>query len=208
MRARAVVLALAIGIGAARRQRPPTSWSGGSRASTPRRTRRSERSSPPSSRRPASRSSSSNPHRTKFWTKVEAALAAGHRRISCSSTISDRWLARWAYEDRLVELGGTLGPVLDLFDADALEVSTVLDGKTGRRGLYALPMGRGSNSRPCLEQPAGARGLHAREHPQGVGDVLVVLVRPGATGGTPGYGPRRCLGRGVADVGVGRRHRR
>ncbi len=38
-----------------------------------------------------------------------------------------------------------LGPVLDLFDADTIEVSTLLDGKTGRRGLYALPMGRISN---------------------------------------------------------------
>ncbi len=53
--------------------------------------------------------------------------------------------ARWAYDDRLVDLGGVLGPVLDLFDADTIEVSTLLDGKTGRRGLYALPMGRISN---------------------------------------------------------------
>jgi multiple sugar transport system substrate-binding protein len=35
--------------------------------------------------------------------------------------------------------------VLDLFDADAIDVSTLLDGKTGGRGLYALPMGRISN---------------------------------------------------------------
>ena len=40
---------------------------------------------------------------------------------------------------------GVLGPVLNLFDADTIEVSTLLDGKTGRRGLYALPMGRISN---------------------------------------------------------------
>ena len=33
----------------------------------------------------------------------------------------------------------------DLFDADAIGVSTLLNGKTGRRGLYALPMGRYSN---------------------------------------------------------------
>ena len=55
------------------------------------------------------------------------------------------WYPRWAYEDRLADLGGALGPVLDLFDADAIEVSTLLNGKTGRRGLYALPMGRYSN---------------------------------------------------------------
>jgi multiple sugar transport system substrate-binding protein len=45
----------------------------------------------------------------------------------------------------LADLGGVLGPVLDLFDADAIEVSTLLNGRTGRRGLYALPMGRQSN---------------------------------------------------------------
>ena len=53
--------------------------------------------------------------------------------------------ARWAYDDQLVDLEGVLGPVLDLFDADIVEISTLLDGKTGRRGLYALPMGRISN---------------------------------------------------------------
>ena len=56
-----------------------------------------------------------------------------------------RWVAQWAYEDRLVDLEGVLAPVLDLFDADAIEVSTLLDGKTGKRGLYALPMGRSSH---------------------------------------------------------------
>jgi multiple sugar transport system substrate-binding protein len=38
-----------------------------------------------------------------------------------------------------------LGPVLDLFDADSIEVSTLLNGKTGQRDLYTLPMGRISN---------------------------------------------------------------
>ena len=52
----------------------------------------------------------------------------------------------WAYEDRLVDLAGALAPVLDLFDADTIDASTLLDGKTGRRGLYALPMGRYSNN--------------------------------------------------------------
>jgi multiple sugar transport system substrate-binding protein len=38
-----------------------------------------------------------------------------------------------------------LGPFLDLFDADAIEASTLLNGSTGQRALYALPMGRTSN---------------------------------------------------------------
>ncbi len=49
--------------------RPPTSWCGGRRGTTPRRTRRSGRSSPPSSRAPASRSSSPSIRRPRCWTR-------------------------------------------------------------------------------------------------------------------------------------------
>jgi multiple sugar transport system substrate-binding protein len=38
-----------------------------------------------------------------------------------------------------------LGPILNLFDPDTIEASTMLNGRTGRRGLYALTMSRGSN---------------------------------------------------------------
>jgi multiple sugar transport system substrate-binding protein len=48
---------------------------------------------------------------------------------------------RWAYEDRLVDLTDVLGPEASLFDKDALDGGTVLDGTTGRRGLYMLPVG-------------------------------------------------------------------
>ena len=51
-----------------RRPAPPTSWSGGRKGSTLRRTRRFTRSSPPSSRRPASRSSSPSIPRTSSRT--------------------------------------------------------------------------------------------------------------------------------------------
>jgi multiple sugar transport system substrate-binding protein len=61
------------------------------------------------------------------------------------STQIDFAFARWAYDDRLVDLTGVLAPVLDLFDADTIDASTLLDGKTGRRDLYALPMGRYSS---------------------------------------------------------------
>ena len=77
--------------------------------------------------------------------RPQAALEAGQPPDFLFGTSGERRVARWAYEDRLVDLEGVLGPVLDLFDADTIEVSTLLDGKTGRRGLYALPMGRHSN---------------------------------------------------------------
>ena len=44
-----------------------------------------------------------------------------------------------------MDLEDALGSSLDLFDADAIEASTLLNGSTGRRTLHALPMGRTSN---------------------------------------------------------------
>ena len=103
------------------------------------------KSSPPSSRRPASRSSSSSTQQDEIMEKAAIALQEGAPPDFLFSTLIERKAALWAYEDRLVDLEGVLKPVLDLFDADTIEVSTLLDSKTGRRGLYALPMGRSSN---------------------------------------------------------------
>jgi multiple sugar transport system substrate-binding protein len=77
--------------------------------------------------------------------KAQAALEAGRSPDFLFGVAAGLPAAQWAYEDRLVNLEGALNPVLDLFDADAIEVSTLLDGSTGRRGLFALPMGRHSN---------------------------------------------------------------
>jgi multiple sugar transport system substrate-binding protein len=75
--------------------------------------------------------------------EARAALAAGQPPDFLFGTITS-WRG-WAYDDQLAELETSLGPVLDLFDADALEAAMKLNGRTGRRGLYALPMGRRSN---------------------------------------------------------------
>jgi multiple sugar transport system substrate-binding protein len=77
--------------------------------------------------------------------KAEAAFKAGQSPDFVWGTLSPNWVPVWAYEDRLAELKDTLGPLLDLFDADAIDAATLLNGRTGRRGLYALPMGRTSN---------------------------------------------------------------
>jgi multiple sugar transport system substrate-binding protein len=77
---------------------------------------------------------------------IQTALEARRPPDFLFSTASERWVAQWAYEDRLVGLEGALGPFLKLFDGDAIEGSTFLNGRTGQRGLYALPMGRRSNN--------------------------------------------------------------
>jgi multiple sugar transport system substrate-binding protein len=48
---------------------------------------------------------------------------------------------QWIYEGRLVELSDAIGHFSDLFDPDALERVTLLDGTTGGRGVYLLPIG-------------------------------------------------------------------
>jgi multiple sugar transport system substrate-binding protein len=85
------------------------------------------------------------PTQDELFDKAQTALEAGQPPDFLFGTTSEGWAAQWAYEDRLAELASTLGPVLKLFDSDIVEASTLLNRSTGRRGLYALPMARGSN---------------------------------------------------------------
>jgi multiple sugar transport system substrate-binding protein len=84
------------------------------------------------------------PTQDEIIKQVESALQAGAPPDFLFSVYIHA-AADWAYQDRLVDLKTVLGSALDLFDADAIEVSTLVDSKTGGRGLYALPMGRSSN---------------------------------------------------------------
>jgi hypothetical protein len=51
------------------------------------------------------------------------------------------YFARWAHDDRLVDLAPGLGDLADLFDPDALDHVSRLNAATGQRALYGLPMG-------------------------------------------------------------------
>jgi multiple sugar transport system substrate-binding protein len=70
-----------------------------------------------------------------------AALEAERPPDFIFTVLSIQHYERWAYEGRLVDLTDAVGPFSDLFDPDALDAVTLLDGTTGRRGLYLLPMG-------------------------------------------------------------------
>jgi multiple sugar transport system substrate-binding protein len=77
--------------------------------------------------------------------KVEAAIQAGRvPDFLYASAVPLGQLARWAAEDRLVDLSSTIG-LTDLFDADLLELSNFTNGRTGQRGVYGLPIGRTTN---------------------------------------------------------------
>jgi multiple sugar transport system substrate-binding protein len=82
----------------------------------------------------------------KLAGDLVAAVEAGRRTPDFVFTVADTQpYAQWAYEGRLVDLSVTIGHFSDLFDPDALDSVTLLDGTTGRRGLYLLPMGLASH---------------------------------------------------------------
>jgi multiple sugar transport system substrate-binding protein len=53
----------------------------------------------------------------------------------------DTYIPRWALEDRLVDLTDAIGSFSNLFDPNQLDRATLLNGKTGQRLLYGLPVG-------------------------------------------------------------------
>ncbi len=78
----------------------------------------------------------------KLVADLVAALGAGRPTPDFLFTVAETQpYERWAYEGRLVDLTDAIGHFSDLFDPDALERVTLLNGTTGRRGLYLLPMG-------------------------------------------------------------------
>jgi multiple sugar transport system substrate-binding protein len=77
--------------------------------------------------------------------KIMAALKAGRPPDFAFGLDLPYYLPEWGYEDQLADLEVPLRPVLDLFDADAIEGSMLLNHTTRKQGLYALPMALGTN---------------------------------------------------------------
>ncbi len=81
------------------------------------------------------------PSQDDMEAKVLAAVEAGQPPDFLFGTNTDYYYGQWAHDDRLVDLSDVVRPFASLFDPDALSYATLLDATTGRRGLYALPMG-------------------------------------------------------------------
>jgi multiple sugar transport system substrate-binding protein len=82
---------------------------------------------------------------TEFEEKLPAAIEAGRPPDLAWGVAIDGHIPEWAYRDRLVDITDTVGSFSNLFDPDALAWNTLLDEKTGKRALYALPIGVASN---------------------------------------------------------------
>jgi multiple sugar transport system substrate-binding protein len=96
------------------------------------------------------------PSHNDIVAKTLAAVEAGHPPDFLFGLQTDWYYSQWAYEDRLIDLSDVIGPFSSLFDPDALSYVTLLDGLTGRRAVYALPMAFSTNHvhvwRSLLEQ--------------------------------------------------------
>jgi multiple sugar transport system substrate-binding protein len=55
------------------------------------------------------------------------------------------YISSLAFEDRLADLTDAIAPSANLFDPNALKRVTLLNGKTGQRALFALPIGISTN---------------------------------------------------------------
>jgi multiple sugar transport system substrate-binding protein len=88
--------------------------------------------------------------------KVNGALGTGQPPDFLFGMDTTFSYGRWAYEGRLVDLSDEILPFASLFDGDALAAATLFDATTGRRALYALPVGFSANHihvwRNLLEQ--------------------------------------------------------
>ena len=103
----------------------------------------------------------------QLWADLVGALEAGRRTPDVVFTVAETQpFERWAYEGRLVDLTESIGHFSDLFDADALKRATLLDGTTGRRGLYLVPMGLGTHYVHVWKNLLGRAGFTLADIPK------------------------------------------
>jgi hypothetical protein len=127
----------------------------------------------------------------EIGAKAQAAVEAGQPPDFLFGSNTDYYYGQWAEEDRLVDLSDGIGPFANLFDPDALAAATLFNATTGRRALYALPMGSeptmSTYGATCSSRPGSpSRTSPSNGRPSG---------RSGATGCS-----RECAARAAATI--------
>jgi multiple sugar transport system substrate-binding protein len=76
-------------------------------------------------------------------TKIDAAIEAGQPPDFAYGNVVSDDIARWAFNDRLVDLTDTLGSFANLFDAQALDSDSFANGTPGNKACTGCPLAAG-----------------------------------------------------------------
>ena len=76
---------------------------------------------------------------------IEAAIEAGTPPDVAFGYNLPEYVAAWAFRDRLVDLTEVIGSFANLFDPEVLHQVALLNGASGQRAVYGLPIGRSTN---------------------------------------------------------------
>jgi multiple sugar transport system substrate-binding protein len=77
--------------------------------------------------------------------KIETAIKAGAPPDFAFGYNLPEYVSSWAFRNQLVDLADTIGTFSNLFDPEVLDRVSLLNGTTGQKALYGLPIGRTSN---------------------------------------------------------------
>jgi multiple sugar transport system substrate-binding protein len=99
-------------------------------------------------------------------TKIMAALEADRPPDFAFGLNLNFYVRRWAFEDRLVDLTDAVGSFSSLFDPAQFDMAVTLDARTGRRALYALPMGQTMNNVHVWKSLLERAGLSLNDVPK------------------------------------------
>ena len=114
--------------------------------------------------------------------QIWAALEAGHPPDFAFGFWLDGDAEQLAYEDRLVDLTDAIGHFSDLFDPGQLKRAVLLNGTTGEKALYGLPVGQITHLTHVWKSLLAQAGYTLEDIPREWDAYLVLLVRPGAAG--------------------------
>jgi multiple sugar transport system substrate-binding protein len=77
--------------------------------------------------------------------EVDAALEAGTPPDFAFGLDVGEFAPVWALDDRLMDLSEIIGSFANMFDPKVLDHLVLMNGKTGRKALYGVPVGQGAN---------------------------------------------------------------
>ena len=92
----------------------------------------------------------------EFLDRVAAGLEGSQLPDFAFGVDMNRWMSKWAFDNRLVDVTNAIGHFSDLFDPDALARFILLNQKYRAKGAVRAAGGPHDQPPPRLEEPPGA----------------------------------------------------